>query len=344
MYHQPQKTTTGDRPDPSRIIASANAFYESCTLFAASDLGLFATLAEQGSADAAELADACGLDQRATRLLADACVAIELLEKDGNRYRNTAAVDAFLVPGRPGDLSRAIRYNRDVYPAWGRLAEFGHTGKPVEKPELHLGEDDARTRAFVHAMHGRALGIGRAVVPLIEIPGNARVLDIGGGSGAYSMLLCEAHPTATSTVLDLPGIVRVADELIAERGLQSRVQTLAGDYHNAAFPGDCDVVLILGVLHQESPGSIVDILSRARQALKPGGRIYIMDMMTDGSRCYPAFSSLFALNMALTTENGWVFSDDDMRTWLQEAGFTDIERRELPPPMPHWLMSARHEG
>jgi ubiquinone/menaquinone biosynthesis C-methylase UbiE len=322
----------------------ASAFYESCTLFAASDLGLFAALAEQGPSSAQALADTCGLDARAARLLADGCVAIGLLIKDDDLYSNSAEAAAFLVPGSPGDLSRAIRYNRDVYEAWGKLTEFGKTGVPVEKPALHLGDDEKRTRAFVHAMHGRAMGIGRAVVPMLQVPEGARILDIGGGSGAYSMLVCEANPGATSTLLDLPGIVAVSSELIAERGLDDRVTVCPGDYHTATFPSARDVVMILGVLHQESPDDIVDILARSYASLKPGGAIYIMDLMTDATRCAPSFAALFAINMALTKENGWVFSDEDMRAWLAQAGFESIQRRELPPPMPHWMMSGVKPG
>jgi hypothetical protein len=66
-----------------------------------------------------------------------------------------------------------------------------------------------------------------------------------------------------------------------------------------------------------------------------------MDMMTDASHASPAFSALFAVNMALTTANGWVFSDEELRGWLEEAGFIDFQVEPLPPPMPHWLASAR---
>jgi hypothetical protein len=66
-----------------------------------------------------------------------------------------------------------------------------------------------------------------------------------------------------------------------------------------------------------------------------------MDLMTDATRTRPAFSALFALNMALTAEHGWVFSDADLRGWLERAGFVDVAIGPLPPPMPHWLATAR---
>ncbi len=327
-------------PDPSRIIDLANAFYESCVLFTASDAGVFEVLAELGSADASVVADRLSLDPRGTRLLLDAAVAIDLLEKTDETYRNSAESSAFLVPGAPGSLAGAIRYNRDVYPAWGELPELIRTGEPVEKPEVHLGEDESRTRTFVLSMHHRAMGIGRAVVPLLDLDDKRKLLDIGGGPGTYSVLLAQANPDLNCRVMDLPEVATIAEELINQQGMGERVKTFSGDYRHASFPDGNDVVNIFGVLHQESPESIQDILNRAYDALAPGGAIHIMDMMTDASHTAPRFSALFAVNMALTTANGWVFSDEELTGWLRAAGFEDVAIRPLPPPMPHWLATA----
>ena len=323
-----------------RIMDMASAFYESSLLFASSDLGIFRTLAELGEADASTVAVACGLNLRGARLLLDACVAVGLLYKTGDIYRNTPEASAFLVPGSPADLSGAIRYNRDVYNAWGKLAEMVRSGRPVERPELHLGEDPERTRTFVLAMHGRALAIGQAVIPHLDLSSRRKLLDVGGGPGTYSMLIARAFPEIKCTVLDLHEIVRIADELIVRSGTQSCVQTLAGDYHKAEFPQENDVVIFFGVLHQEEPADIRDLLRRAHAALVPGGSLYILDMMTDSTHTQPKFSALFALNMALTTPHGWVFSEDELKEWLTEAGFQGFHCRPLPPPMPHWLASA----
>lgn len=326
---------------PDRIISMASAFYDSCVLFSASDLGLFAKLAEVGSADAATLAAALQLDPRGARLLLDACVALDLLQKEGEIYRNTPEGSVFLVPGSPGDLSGAIRYNRDVYPAWGKLTELVKSGKPVEKPESHLGLDAERTRTFVLSMHYRALAIGRAVIGELNLTGCRKLLDVGGGPGTYSVLISQAWPDIRCTVLDLPDVVKVADELIRQQGRQEQVATLAGDYRTTPFPAGVDVVNFFGMFHQESPESILALLKKAYAALNPGGIVNIMDMMTDHTHTKPVFSALFAVNMALTTENGWVFSDAELSGWLAEAGFTECVVKPLPPPMPHSFATAR---
>jgi SAM-dependent methyltransferase len=327
--------------DPNRIVDMASAFYESCVLFAASDLGIFEKLAELGEADSGKIAAACGLDRRGGRILLDACVALGLLDKQEGRYRNSPEAALFLVPGSPADLSGAIRYNRDVYGAWGRLKDMALTGKPVERPETHLGEDEERTRTFVLAMHGRALGIGRAVVPLLDLAKCRKILDVGGGPGTYSALIAQAYPGIECTVIDLPEVVKTAAALIGQAGMSGRVKTLAGDYHAAPFPGANDAVLFFGVLHQEKEEAVRDLLRRAYEALVPGGLVYVLDMMTDASRTRPKFSALFSVNMALTTDDGWVFSDEDLEGWLADAGFGDFSSRPLPPPMPHRLAWAR---
>lgn len=325
---------------PDRIMNMASAFYESCILFTASDLGVFAKLAELGATDAKALAKALSLSERGIRMLLDACVAIDLLKKNGDVYSNTPESAAFLVPGSPADLSGAIRYNRDVFPSWGRLPDFVRHGKPVEKPEFHLGQDPERTRVFVLSMHYRALAIGRAVVGEIDIAGSKTILDVGGGPGTYSMLIAQENPEARCIVLDLPEVVAVAERLLAQEELQKRVTTLPGDYRTTPFPEDVDVVNFFGVLHQEAPNDIMSLLRKAYDSLKPGGAVNVLDMMTDSTHTKPRFSALFGVNMALTMENGWVFSDTELKGWIEGAGFKDFVVRPLPPPMPHSLATA----
>lgn len=328
-------------PSPAKIIDLANAFYQSQTLFAASDAGVFGFLAQSPGASLHAVAAGLHLDPRGCRLLLDACVAVGLLVKAADEtYRNSPEAAAFLVPGAPGDLSKAIRYNRDVYAAWGKTGEFVRTGNPVERPEIHLGDDAARTRAFVLSMHGRALGIGRAVAPLLHLESCRTLLDVGGGPGTYACLIARCNPQLRCITIDLPAVSAIASELIAQAGLSDRVEARPGNYREAAFPGGMDAVIFFGVLHQESPESIQALFRKAYASLNPGGTVYVMDMMTDATRCAPAFSALFALNMALTTENGWVFSDCDLRQWLEGAGFADFRVSPLNPPMPHWLAQA----
>ena len=319
------------------IVDLASAYYGSAVLFAAIDNDVFARV-ESGEFNAAE-------PPRGMRLLLDACVAEGLLEKTDGKYANTPASKMALIPGGPADLTKAIRYNRDVYPAWGRLAEFAKTGRPVERPGLHLGEDVARTKAFAASMFGRAMGIGKGVVPMLDLVGvngsSCSVLDLAGGPGAYAILMCQANPGMKCVTVDLPAISAEAKGYVAKFALTDRIECRAGDYHTDEYESEAyDVVTIFGALHQESPAQIVDILKRAHRALKKGGKVIVLDMMTDSTHTAPKFSALFAVNMALTTENGWVFADSELKDWMREAGFVPGETKQVPPPMPHWIVEG----
>ncbi len=326
----------------SEIVDLASAFYGSAVLFAALDVGVFKALSEiGGSGDLTALASETGTSPRGLRLLLDACVAEGLLGKQEETYFNTEAGKLALVPGGAADLSKAVRYNQDVYPAWGRLAELVRTGAPVESPQLHLGDDPERTRRFALSMRGRALAIGRGVVPMLDFEGCTKLLDLAGGPGAYAEMIVQANPGLSCVTVDVPAVSAVARECVAQAGLSDRIECRAGDYHTDEYEAEAyDAVTIFGALHQESPDQILDILARANRALKPGGRIFILDLMTDRTHTAPAFSALFAVNMALTTQNGWVFSDEELKSWLAVTGFDPGEAHPVPPPMPHWVLSA----
>lgn len=324
------------------IVDLASAFYGSSVLFSAIENNIFTQIQKLGdSATLQRLAKVTNSDERGLRLLLDACVAIGILAKSDDAYQNTPSGSMALVSGSKMDLSRAILYNRDVFPAWGKLSQLVKNGKPVEAPEIHLGEDPERTRRFVLSMRGRAMAIGQSVVPLLDLAGCKTLLDLAGGPGTYAVLMAGANPELHCTTVDLPAVAAVAAECVAESGMADRVTCLAGDYHTDTYPANTyDAVTIFGALHQESPDSILDILRRAHRALKPTGKLFVLDMMTDASRTQPPFSALFAVNMALTTHNGWVFSDFELKDWMAKAGFIPGETCKMPPPMPHWLVTA----
>ena len=168
------------------------------------------------------------------------------------------------------------------------------------------------------------------------------LLDVGGGPGTYAMLLAQKYPLLQVTVLDLPGVVAVAQELIAQANLSERVTTLAGsaldtDYGTESVEG----ILFSGVLHQMDPATIAHLFAKAYRALRPGGIIVVSDVMLDASKTQPVFATLFSLQMMLTSASGAVFSDEEGLTWLKDAGFTELYAQTLPPPLPYKVLTAR---
>lgn len=325
--------------NPARILDLANAFWGSAALFAALDHQLFATL-DAGPATAADVAAKRGLPVRSTELVLDAVTALGLCVREGDTYRNTPEAAVFLVPGKPGSLAGALAYNARLFPAWARLGEAVGNDAPIVPTPVYTGDDPARTRAFVEGMHVRALGMGHGLVGAVDLSGKKHLLDVAGGPGTLSVLLCRRHPELRATVLELPGIAAVGRELVAQQGMADRVVHKDADVLTAALGGGHDAVLVSGLLHREPPDACKALLARLKDALDPGGVIYIVDVMRDQTRVGPPFAALFGLNMFLTSERGGCHPDVDHVDWLTELGFTDPVITRPTPPMVHTVVRA----
>jgi len=320
--------------DPAPLLRLITAYWESQTLFTANRVGLFEALAE-GPLSLEAVAAALDTQPRPTRLLLKACIGLGLVVEDTDGFRNSPLAQVFLVPGTEAYLGNAIRYSDNLYDTWGRLEQTLREDRPALAEETYLGTDPEKTRQFVYGMHNRALGIGKALVTLVDLSGRRRLLDIGGGPGTYSALLTLRYPGLQAQVLDLPEVVAIAKEIVAGMGATERVSCLPGDYLKTAFPGGNDVVLISGVLHRETGATCRDLIERAKASLEPGGLLILSDVFTDAGGGTPAFAALFGLNMLLTAPNGGVHADADVAAWLTAAGCKDITIRPFPPPLPH---------
>ncbi len=324
-------------PNPALLMRLALAYRSSMVLFAAAELDLFSALAD-GPQTVDALAARVHAQPEPIQILLGACVSEGLLTVSHGRYSNTPLTDAFLVRGRPAFSANGLKYAQDLYGAWGALPAFVRTGRPPMGHDEILGEDKEKTRAFVYAMHERAKGIG-SILPHLELPGRRHLLDVGGGPGTYSAALVERTPGLRSTVLDLPGILAVTRELIAAHPCADRITLVEGNYLTSAFGTGYDAVLLSGMMHRERHETCQLLLNKAFAALDHGGVAVVSDVFfDDDEKTTPPFAVYFALNMMLTSDHGSAHAKPEMARWMSEAGFTDIEVRNLPPPNPHALI------
>ena len=319
----------------------ALAYRSSMVLFAAMDLDVFTGLAD-GCHNIEELATRSSVKPEPLRLLLEACVAEGMLIADGGWYRNAPVADAFLVRNRPTYAVNNLKYAENLYPAWGRLVDLIRTGRPMIEPESILGTDKAKTRAFVFAMHERAKGgIGSVLPHLGDFSNRTHLLDVGGGPGTYSMELVQRTPGLRSTVLDLPGVLEVTQEIVREGGCADRIDLKPGNYLTSSFGTGFDAVLLSGMMHRESADTCRNLLSRSFDAMVSGGMVVVSDVFfEDDRKASPPFAVYFALNMMLTSVDGSAHARTEMARWIAEAGFRNVDVRELPPPNPHSIVAG----
>lgn len=245
-------SVTEPRVDTVRLQRMARAYREAATLMAAVELGLFTRVAAGNDTEAA-LVRALGLTPTNAERLVSACVGLGLLDRDGERLGNAPAVERYLVEGRPGYAGAWMLFTKPDWDQWGRLAEhLGRTGPPVVlgKYAQGFGVDEART--YHEAPYAIGLGAGRRFARQVDLADRRRILDLGGGSGAYCIAACQAHAGLTAIVLDLPPVVEVARELIASHGLSERIAAQAGDFTRDPLPRGADVVIMASNLPQYS--------------------------------------------------------------------------------------------
>ncbi|MBU1431234.1 hypothetical protein KKF91_11905 [Myxococcota bacterium] len=324
--------------NPAPLIELATAYWHSATLIAGVRLDIFSHLEAPQTASA--LAQAIQADPIATETLLVGLTALELLNKDGDSYQNTALASTFLVKGREGYLGPALLYNGDVYPLWDRLDEVIRTGGVIDTPAQYLGVDDEKTRNFVYGMHHRALSVGRAVLSAINLENRTHLADIGGGPGTYSALLTSNNPKLKAEVLDLPKVVEIAAEIVSNFPGGDRVTCTSFDYEKDNLPGIYDAVLISGVLHREQPDQVKSIFKKVSNACKDDAVIYISDVMMNDERNGPLFSSMFALNMRVLSHGGRCHSVLEQKEWLNEVGFNVTDVKQLPPPINYTIIRA----
>jgi (2Fe-2S) ferredoxin/SAM-dependent methyltransferase len=317
---------------PDDLAEQVRGYMPSRVLLTALELDLFTAVARAPApATAAALAGRLGTDPRATGTLLDALVALGLLAKRDGGYSNAAGAARYLVAGAPDDASTALRHNVSLWATWSTLTDVVRQGRPLPREEMHARGEDW-TVPFIAAMHRNAALRAPALVRAVGTGGVRRLIDIGGGSGAYSIAFARESAELVAEVFDLASVVPIARRHAEEAGLAGRIRTRVGDLRRDAFGADHDLALLSAICHMLGPDEIRDLLRRIFAALAPGGRLAIQDHVMAEDRTSPRAGALFAINMLVGTPQGGTYTEGEYRGWLEEAGFAEIRRLPLQGP------------
>jgi len=288
----------------------------------------FFTLIANGHTSAEAIASAARTDRRGTRMVLDSLVALGILTKDGGRYGLTPDADAFLVEGRPGDLTPVLDAHSGLtYADWDRLIEGLHDPVTVRQyADLDKGADFFSK--LIRAIMPLGLPPANAVAEHLGIGSDrkgARILDIGIGGAAWSIPFARRDKTARITGFDMPQVLQHTKQIVAEFGVGQQYTFTPGNLLRDDFGASAFDVIILGnICHGLTAEQNVDLLKRCHRALAPGGRLVIADMVPNEERTGPPFAVLFAVNMfVMGGEDTYPMSD--YRRWLGAAGYRDVE-------------------
>jgi C-methyltransferase len=320
---------------PPAIFEMMQAYKSTALLASGIELGIFDDLAS-GEADAAPVAARLGLDERAARLLLNALAALGLLTSDGRSYGLTEGAATHLVRGRPGyvgDMAKVIA-SRWEWDALQRLPEAVRRGGAVvgehaETPEYAYWEDFA---AYAGAVAGpTARRAAAALAPWAAGRSSLDVLDVACGHGLYGFTLAVEQPHARVWSLDWPNVLPIALGHAERMGVAGRVSTIAGDMFEVPLGGPFDVVMITNVLHHFAEDRAHALLGRAREVLRPGGKLVVVGFtFEEGPPAADPQPHLFSILMLVWTTQGEVHSTAAYRRMLTDAGFSDVAMHSVP--------------
>jgi (2Fe-2S) ferredoxin/predicted O-methyltransferase YrrM len=319
---------------PDDLNEMTRAFMPSRTLLTALELDVFTAISSGAMAE--QVAQKIHTDPRATETLLNALASLKLLEKREHNFFNTSASTRFFAAGSRDNAQPGLLHIAHIWHRWSRLTECVRAGTAVE---TGVREADW-VRDFIAAMNYNARERAGAVVKAVGTNGIKRMLDLGGGSGAYSIAFARAVPGLKSEILDLSDVVPLTQQYVREAGLGDRITIRTGDMLRDAFGEDYDLILVLAICHMFSPDENRGLFRRAYQALAPKGRLVIQDFILEPSKTAPRAAALFSLNMLVGTRAGSSYSETEYREWLGNAGFNEIQRVGLPGPS-GLMISAR---
>jgi SAM-dependent methyltransferase len=313
---EPMKT----KPD---IISDVRNFMKSRVILSAAELDFFSKL-DGNFLSAKELAEMSGLDERATTRILDCLVTYDLLEKENNRYRTTEKGSHLSSLNRESVLPM-IKHMNVIWNNWSRLTDVIKKGtNPYLKPVVDSESKEDRN-AFIGAMHVAARRISAKIADAYDLSSFKKLLDIGGGSGAYSIAFLNKNPQLNAVIFDLKGVISIAKEKVRDNNFQDRVNFVVGDFYVDDLPSGCDIALLSAIIHQNSPQQNVDLYRNIYHALNPSGTLVIRDHIMDESRTNPPAGALFALNMLVNTQTGDTYTFREVKDTLKTAGFVEVK-------------------
>lgn len=301
--------------DAEHITNLTRGFIESRLMLTAAELDLFTLLAGNWLT-VEQLAEPRGWDPRALRILLDALVAIGLLVKRAGTYSTTTLSHEFLSRDGAMTILDSALHGAELWHNWSQLTSrvVGKGTPPKRDP----------VRAFIGTMHLLSPRIAPGIAALVRPELARRFLDVGGGSGAYTMAFLTRDRTLEATLLDLPEVLPICREHLIEGDFADQVRLVPGDLTKDPLPGEQGMVFLSAVIHMLAMGQVKDLFERCFQALVPGGRVVIRDYVMSPDRLQPRAGALFAANMLASTEGGDTYTFVEIRDALAQSGFVDV--------------------
>ncbi|MDQ1266099.1 MAG: hypothetical protein QG635_1251 [Bacteroidota bacterium] len=318
-----QKTIEDDTISVEDLLEIAHSFQQSRVFLTACELGIF-TILGSGQKTSKEIAGELGADERATDRILNALTALDIIKKQGTRFSNSKSSLKFFTKGQPEFLGNLLHLTHSS-DRWRTLTESVKLGTAVQYKDIQ-DKSDAWLSSYIASNHWYAKLHAPEIADIIDLSKIERLLDIGGGSGAYSMEFVKIKPQLKAVVFDMPKIIPYTKEYLESSGFGNKIETIAGNYFTDDFGKNYDMVFISYVCQNHTIWENLELMRRVFDALKFGGTVVIQEFLINDDRTSPVNGALLSLNMLVNTRAGDAYTETDLWLILRESWFSKIHR------------------
>jgi ubiquinone/menaquinone biosynthesis C-methylase UbiE len=333
----PKKIRRKKQVTPERLMEISFAYAPPLIISAGVSNKVFDSL-EDGAKTSEQLAEETGASPRALRILVNALVGLDLLNKNRQgKFSLTPESAAFLLSNKPGTHAGFFgTIAPQLISRWLRLSDIVREGRPA----VSVNQEIEGTEFFsqlveniIPMSYPPAQKLGEHL-KLARTRNEIRVLDLAAGSGIWGIALAQKSPRVRVTAVDWAGMIPTTKRITQKFGVGDRFNYVEGDILDANFGSGYDVATLGHILHSEGEDRSRKLLKKTFRALKPGGVIAIAEWLVNDDRTEPAHSLMFAVQMLVNTERGDTFSLNEIKSWLEEAGFKRVRKLEALGPSP----------
>ena len=303
------------------LMQLANGYAHSKVLLTANDLGVFTAIG-QSKHTSPTLAQRCRTKKEGMQLLLNALVGLDLLHVRKGLFWNTDLARTYLDEKSPRAITNLLWLLNHHWSNWADMTRIMKRGRPGWAPVTRTPNF---RRRFALAMHERSLVLAPLTVKTCRMPSGTRTfVDLAGGSGSYSIALAQRYPNVSGMVVDQS--IVVARQLIKQQGLEERLSVRRGDVFSIPLPKECDAALVANIFHDFNVRENRTLLRRVRKALRPGGKILIVEFFLDTTEAKPVDAAVFSLLMYAFTATGRCYRWKEVEGWLKAEGFGRFRR------------------
>jgi len=332
-----KKTRRKKHVTPERLMELSFAYAPPLIISAGVSNKVFDSL-EDDAKTPEQVAEEAGASVRALRILMNALVGLGLLTKDRKgKYSLTRESAVFLLSKKPGTHAGFFgTIAPQLISRWLRLSDIVREGRPA----VAVNQETEGTEFFsqlveniIPMSYPPAQKLGDHL-KVAKAKNEIRVLDLAAGSGIWGIALAQKSPWVRVIAVDWAGMIPTTKRITQKFGVGDRFNYIEGDISEANFGSGYDVATLGHILHSEGEDRSRRLLVKTFRALKSGGTVAIAEWLVNDDRTKPLPSLMFAVQMLVNTEKGDTFSFNEIKNWLEEAGFKKVRKLAAPGPSP----------